>query len=217
MAEERFTPEGVSPDVSSNVSPLRKTSTERVRLHRERKRAGITVEGNPGDFKPGNTAAPVAALIHGAYSPRMVSELAEEIKADLLARPSCPRRLVEDPDDENLEAWAVAVAVCRLLRSALTTANVDEVMSEHLAEEEDFTAATQISAGHRSLRSKRKPSVLGDLHKYTTLAMHLSKVLGLDAASRRAAGEEQSATVDYAKYWAARAEQKAREAEGSAG
>jgi hypothetical protein len=168
-------------------------------------------------FAPGNTESQTAALIHGAYSVRMVDELALEIKAGLLARPSCPRRLVEDPDDENLEAWAATVAICRLLRSVLTTANVEEAMTEQVVEDETMTHASTLGPGSRSLRGKRKPSVLEQLARYQTQAMNLSKVLGLDAASRRAAGEEQSATVDYAKYWAARAEHQARDAEGSAG
>lgn len=220
MASDRFTPDGVSPDVSSNVSPLRQTSTDRVRKHRERLRAekdGQAERGPGGHWAPGNATSRTAALMHGAYTPQLVEELAADIRAGLLARPSCPRRLVEDPDDENLEAWSTAVAICRLLRSALTTGNIQDAMTEQLAEDETMTHASTLNAGSRQLRGSRKPSILDQLHRYQTQAMHLSKTLGLDAASRRMAGEDQPANIDYAKYWAARAEQKAREAEGGAG
>jgi hypothetical protein len=185
-------------------------------LHRERKRAGITVEVNPGHFKPGNTTSRTAALQHGAYSPELVSSVAKDIIAGLLARPSCPKRLVEDPDDELLELWGTAMAMCRLLTASLTTGNVEAALTEQLTEDET-TVRPAMDAAERSLRAKRRQPVLDALHRYQSQAMNLSKALGLDAASRRAASEAQSETVDYAKYWAARAEAKARAADGSAG
>ena len=208
--------QGVSPDVSSNVSPLRKTSTERVRLHRERKKAGITVESNPGCFRPGNPVSPVAAVRHGAYTPELVEAVAKDIIADLLARPSCPRRLVEDPDDELLELWATSMAVCRLLRASLTTQNIEAALTEQLSEDET-TVRPAMGAAERSLQARRRQPVLDALHKHQSQALHLAKALGLDAASRRAAGEDQSQSIDYARYWAARSEHRAQGAEGSAG
>jgi hypothetical protein len=163
-------------------------------------------------FQPGNQAA----VTHGAFSPLLVESVARDIVAGLLARPSCPRRLVEDPDDELLELWGTAMAVCRLLRASLTTGNIEAALTEQLSEDET-TVRPAMGAAERSMRAKRRQPVLDALHKHQSQAMHLAKALGLDAASRRAAGEAQSETVDYAQYWAARAAQKAREAEGSAG
>jgi hypothetical protein len=192
-----------------------------VRRHRERlkaEQAQAQAERGPrGRWAPGNVTSQHAALVHGARSPQMVDELAKEIIADLLARPSCPRYLAEDPGNENLELWGTAMAVCRLLRSALTTGNIEAAMTEQIAEDETSTHASTLSAGSRTLRGQRRASVLDQLHRYQSQAMHLAKALGLDAASRRAAGEDQPASIDYARYWAARAEQKAREADGSAG
>lgn len=182
-----------------------------MRQHRERKKAG-TAGHEPHRLEQGNTAA----LRHGAYSPELVSSVAKGIVAGLLARPSCPKRLAEDPDDELLELWGTAMAMCRLLTASLTTGNVEAALTEQLSEDET-TVRPAMGAAERSLRARRRQPVLDALHKYQSQAMHLAKALGLDAASRRAAGEEQSATVDYAKYWAARAEHKAREAGGSAG
>jgi hypothetical protein len=159
-------------------------------------------QGAPGrPFRRGDQAA----LVHGAYSPRMVDALAKEIIAGLLARPSCPRRLVEDPDDELLEAWGTTMAICRLLRSALTDQNITEAMTEQLSEDET-TVRPAMGAQERTLRGKRRPSILDQLHRYQTQAMHQAKALGLDAASRRMTGEDKPAAVDYAKYWAQRAE-----------
>ena len=163
-------------------------------------------------FEPGNQAA----VTHGAFTPELLDTVARDIIAGVLARPSCPRRLVEDPEDELLELWGRSMAVCRLLSASLTTGNIEAALTEQLSEDET-TVRPAMGAAERSMRAKRRQPVLDALHRHQSQAMNLAKALGLDAASRRAAGEDQSGTVDYAKYWAARADAKARGADGSAG
>lgn len=189
-----------------------------MRRHRERLRAqqaaGLAAERGPGGrWAPGNQSSQTAALVHGAYAPRLVQDLARDIITELLAKPACPQRLREEPDDELLQAWATAVAICRLLRTALTTANVRKAMTERVAEDETSTHPSTLAAGRRQMRSKRTPSILDQLHRYQMQVLHLAKALGLDAASRRMAGEDKPVQIDYAKYWAARAEQRKREGE----
>ncbi|MHB1430632.1 MAG: hypothetical protein ACYCVZ_00730 [Streptosporangiaceae bacterium] len=155
--------------------------------------------GQRAPFQPGNEAG----LVHGAYSPRRVEDLAGEIVRDLLESPGCPAHLKEDPDGYAylLELWGSAMAICRLLRSALTDANVLESLTETLTGEETERRPAP-GAMNRKSRSRRTQPVLDALHRHETRAANLSVRLGLDAASRARLGGPQHGP-SIIRMWAA--------------
>ena len=140
------------------------------------------------------------SLTHGARSWR-ADVLAERVAADLLADPSTPPYLAETSYRDAVMAWAWAVAICRLLRDWLTRQDVESALAEITeGTETEDRAGPRVK---RSMRSRRVASVLDQLHRHETRAMHLRAQLGLSPLSRARLGADLAgAKLDLARYWA---------------
>jgi len=149
----------------------------------------------------------------GAWSPRRYGPLAERIAADLLAHPGTPKFLAEPSYRPAVDAWASAEAICQLLREWLAVQDIEAAMTELTegseSEERDGPNVT------RSMRSRRVASVLDQLHRHETRAMHLRVQLGLSPLSRARLGKDvTSAQLDLARMWA---EEEERDKAAAAG
>lgn len=193
--------------VAGNVAPL--SSTERSRRRRERLRAERAKAGS--GVSPDSSWSPAfpqqrppfalgnqAAVTTGANSPARVSALAQEVAAELLGDRDTPEYVRKYP--HAVMAWATAEAICRLLRAWLDTQALDDALSEVTTGEES-EARTGMGA-QRSMRTRRTMSVLDQLHRHETRAMHLRQRLGLDPVGRAKVKEGKPA-FDLALYYAA--------------
>jgi len=131
---------------------------------------------------PGNELA----LQHGAHSPRHIGPLKDQVVKEILEDPASPA-YIQDPSYRlTLEALGRVTAVTILLWSWL-----ERQLEAHDVEAllEDVTRATETeerdgaTVTRRSV-SQRTESVLNQLRKYETLALHLRQKLGLDPSSR---------------------------------
>lgn len=216
MADLRDVTRDGARDGRDASQPAAMSSAERARRYRQRRReeretAGSGIDPDTGEWSPvfPGQRPPLQpghqlSLVHGAYSPQRVETMAAGIVKELLDSPSCPAHLRDDPEAfaPLLELWGSAMAVCRLLRAALTTGDVLAGLSEFTEglETERRPAMGQVN---RKTRVRRTGPILDALHRHETRAMNLSVRLGLDAASRARAGTA-APTIDVARYWADR-------------
>ena len=211
-------PDDVTGDVAAAARPL--SGAERQARYKARKKAekaaagsGVQADGSwVAQFAGQRPAFPPGhelALTHGARQEVRVEALAAQVRAELLAHPDCPPYLREDGSYAwTLELWSSAVAVSRLLRAWLNAQDLADAMAEVTEEEETEERPTPVTVKRR-MRSRRVQSVLDQLHKHETRAMHLATRLGLDPLARGRLGADlASAKFDLARYWA---EQDARE------
>jgi hypothetical protein len=166
---------------------------------------GTWVAQFPGQrppFAPGNQLGTTS----GAHTAPRVLAVSQQIVSGLLADPDCPDYLLNDGSYRHaLELWGSAMAQCVLLRTWLDTQDIFSAMSE-ITEGTEEEERTRPGMAKRTMRSRRVASVLDQLHKAETRAMHLSTRLGLDPLARARLGADLAgAQFDIAKYWETRA------------
>jgi hypothetical protein len=166
---------------------------------------GIGHGGPARGYKwPQATKGNELALQHGAYSPRRVGELADDIAAALLESPDTAAYL-HNPEWAPLiasyaRAQAIVTLMWRWLDSVDTETALGDVTESEETEERDGTKV------RRKSTTKHVESVLTQLHRHEVRALNLATQLGLTPVSRarlpRNFGEVQ---VDIVKLWAAQA------------
>lgn len=136
--------------------------------------------GQRPPFAPANEVA----LQHGAWSPRRVDPLAEEIRSRVLADPSTAY-LLEPRWAPAVHAWARAEAQVQLL-------------TEHLA-----AVGARSDDGVGNLSAKRVQTAYALLHKAEARALSGRKALGLDPSSAARLGRDKAAgAADAARVMA---------------
>ena len=166
--------------------------------------------GQREPFRPGHELS----VTSGAQSPRHVGALAGRIASDLLADPGTPPYLLEPSYRHAVLAYARAEAVVELLWRWLDGQDAEAALTEvtRTAETEERTQA----GGTRRAVSKRVASVLEQLHKHETRAMHLRARLGLDPLSRgKLQKDVAEASLDLARMWAQEDREAERDAAGA--
>lgn len=183
-----------------NVTPL--SGAERVRRHRERKKAEAAAAGRP--FEPGHELS----LVHGAYSEERVLARRAEIERVLLADPSTPDYLKSDGSYRPaLRALCRAEAVVSMLEEWLDQQDIRSALTELTTGEESEDRPAPMSVRRTSV-SRRVASALDALHKHEVRAMNLRARLGLDPLSRARLGADLAQTADAAAVWAQMWERK---------
>lgn len=142
--------------------------------------------GNEWTAKPGNTLA----QRHGAYSPRKVDPLAEEIAEGLLSNASAP--WLQEPSN-RLAVWALARAEARV-----------QLLDE-------WVGGMDIVDAAQSDRGQTSPLEL--LRRFEATAAAMRANLGLDPIHRARLGRDVAATqVDLSTLLARQTERIEREA-----
>jgi hypothetical protein len=149
----------------------------------------------------------------GVHSRSRIDVVSAQVVDELFADPSTPPYLREGSYRFAVEGWATAEASCRMLRAWLATQDLEVAMAE-LTEgaEDEERAGPRVK---RSMRTRRVVSVLDQLHRHETRAMHLRAQLGLSPLARARLGADLAgAKLDLARLWA---EEDRRAAEGGQG
>ncbi len=152
----------------------------------------VTPESKPGARYPGDTRPPfeegnVAALHHGAYSPRKVDPLAAEILAQTRQHVTGWRAT----DEASVWAWARTEARIQLLTEWLADRGGD--LDDAGAVRPAADLLTKLEARAESMRGR----------------------LGLEPLSRARLGRDVAAqSVDLARLWAAESAQNGRDGAG---
>jgi hypothetical protein len=201
------------------------TGAERQRRYREKRKkregsgagSGLQPDGSfvpefPGQrppFQPGHEMS----VTHGARRESTVAELAGRYEAELLSHPDTPEWLRGSTRDlPAVRALCRAEAIVTLLWEWFTRQDVETALSE-MTEGAETEVRPAPGAMTRTIRSRRVASVLDQIHKHETRAMHLRGRLGLDPLSRVRLGKAAGGPVfDLAAYWASDVgQQKARD------
>lgn len=217
--------DGVTGDgVTGDVTAL--SGAERQRRYREKRRreaggAGSGVQAD-GSFvpefagqRPPFRAGHELSVTHGARRESTVAELAAQYEAELLSHPDTPEWLRDSTRDlPAVRALCRAEAIVSLLWAWLAGQDVETALSE-TTEGTETEVRPVPGAMTRTIRSRRVASVLDQVHKHETRAMHLRGRLGLDPLSRVRLGKTAAGPgFDLAAYWASEiGQQKARDGE----
>jgi hypothetical protein len=176
---------------------------------------GIGHGGPARGYKwPQATEGNEIALQHGAYSPRRVGELADDIATALLDSPDTASYL-QNPEWAPLiasyaRAQAIVTLMWRWLDSVDTETALGDVTESEESEERDGTKVRRRST------TKHVESVLTQLHRHEVRALNLATQLGLTPVSRaRLPRNFGSPQVDVVKLMAEASARMA--AEGSEG
>jgi hypothetical protein len=166
----------------------------------------------PGQRPPAQ-AGNSLAVTSGANSQARVLAVALEIEARLRADPDTPPYL-RAPGSHALSVRALCrtEAVVMLLSAWLDTQDVEAALTEKYGEEETIDRPA-MGTMRRSMTGRRVASVLDQLHKAETRAMHLRSKLGLDPLARAKLSKDWASTFDLAKQWADD-DRREREADG---
>ena len=165
--------------------------------------------GQRPPFAPGHSLA----VTSGANSPVRVMAVAAQVEAAIRADEDTPPYL-RAPGSHALAVRALCrtEAVVVLLSAWLDTQDIETALTERYGEEETVDRPA-MGTMKRSMTGRRVASVLDQLHKAETRAMHLRTRLGLDPLARAKLGKDWAATYDLAKDWA---EQDRRERDAEA-
>jgi hypothetical protein len=125
--------------------------------------------------------------VHGAFSPRRVGPVAQQVVQEILEDPATPRYLKDDSSYRlSLESLGRLEAIVRLLWSWLETQleahDVQELLQD-VTEAEEHERHDGAVVTRRSV-SRRVESVLGQIRRYEIAAAQARKALGLDPSSR---------------------------------
>jgi hypothetical protein len=164
-------------------------------------------------FAAGNSVS----VTHGGRSAERVLARRLAVEAALMADPATPEYLKRDGSHRGaLVALCRAEAIVSLLEEWLDGLDVRDALSE-VVEEDETEERPAMGAVKRRMQGRRVASVLDQIHKHDTRAMHLRVRLGLDPLSRARLGADLAQTVDAAAVWAQmwEAKQAGRRAEGS--
>ena len=145
---------------------------------------------------PGNEIA----LQHGARSERRVGPLAEQVVSEILADPASPPYIQDGSYRLSLEALGRVTAITILLWRWLEKQDDVEALLTDVTRSSETEDRDGGKVTRRSV-SQRTESVLNQVRKYETLALHLRQKLGLDPSSRSklAARLLNAGQVDLAK------------------
>jgi hypothetical protein len=163
--------------------------------------------GQRKPFERGN----VSAVRHGAFSHRLTGELAEQIRADQLARTDCPLWLRDDSYALAVTAWSFAEARCLKIRRRMDELERMEGEDAALAEITETTEDEHRPAPgvmNRVTRTRQMESLSRALDRAEGRAKGLRQDLGLTPASRAKLGRDITNTgrLDLALFYAELAE-----------
>ena len=161
-------------------------------------------------FQPGHTLS----TTHGAHSPRTVDPLAASIVADLLASPSCPAHLKDDPERwrPTLDGWGRAEAIVRVVSAWLDGQDLSAAMAETTTALETTTEAKGKSV--KRTAGRRTQAGLDVLARWMRIARDYANDLGLSPAAAARMRLELADKYDSALHVQAVLERDQEEASG---